>query len=191
MKTVVRYRMDFSKKWLTASAFFAGLSFFLCVVYYYVLGNIESVQGGQFVLQVLMPMILLGVYILLVKLIKLDIPLVYAGIMLLLCLYICLARIGGEPGWLNAVEVIVYILCCAAMMASMLGYIPGKWYIAAAFFLMAVARFFFRGYMHYFSPLDLPAAMPESWTLSGILSLCCLCGGLKRMPVRKRNAERV
>lgn len=189
MKPKVRYQMNFSGKWLTASAFFAGLSLFLCVMHYYVLGNIETVQGGAFVLQVLMPMILLGLYILLVKLVKLDIPLVYCGFLVLHCLYLCLARLSGGPVWLNVVEIILYVLCCGGMIAAGLGFFPGKWYAAAGFFLVAAARFFFRNVMGYW-PDRLLEAIPEVYTLSSILCLGCLCGGLKRMPVRKRITER-
>lgn len=194
MKPIVRYQMNFSGKCHSFSAFFSGLSFFLIVLHYYVFGNYEALQGSAAFWSIYAPMGILGLYMLLSRLVKVDIFLVYACVAILYFADLSVVNFSSTaPQWLNIAEAAVYVLCAAALVLSALGYIPGKWYIAFALLVCVAARVWLRKFVGYFDPLDWKAALPDLSWLCGMLSLSFMCFGLKPKPirVRKRNAERV
>lgn len=183
--------MLFDGKCLKASAFLAGLSFFLLVLHYYVLGHISAVEGNAKLFGVILPMVLLGLYMVLVRLIRLPVAPVYGGIALLYCLCLVLAGANGGPAWLNLAAPIFYVLACIVLMLSLLGFFPGKWWLALAFLIAFGMRFWFRDFLGYFEPLRLAQAMPEAGWLCGVLSICFLCLGTKAKPLKKKSAEKV
>lgn len=194
MKPMVRYQMNFSGKCQAWSAFFSGLAFFLIVVYYYVFGNFEKLEGAAAFWNIYAPLGILGLYMLLSRLIRLDVLLVYAGVALLYFIDLSVLNFQTDaPTWLNVTETVIYGLCVVALVFSALGYIPGKWYVAFVLFLCVAGRVWFRDFLDYIDPLNLKAAMPDLSRLCGVLSMSCMCFGLKPKPLRsrKRNAERV
>ena len=194
MKPTVRYQMNFSGKCQSVSAFFAGLSFFLIVIYYYVLGNFEVVQGSAAFWNIYAPLGVLGLYMLLSRLVKVDVLLVFAVVFTMYVVNLSVVNFGSSgPKWMNITETVVYGLCVAALALSALGYIPGKWYIGFVLLLCIVGRVFYRNFLGYFAPLNWKAAMPDLSWLCGVLSMAYMCFGLKPKPIRIRNknAERV
>ena len=194
MKPMVRYQMNFSGKCQAWSAFFAGLAFFLIVVYYYVLGNYETVQGADAFWNIYAPMAILGLYMILSRLVKVDVLLVFAGVALLYFINLSVINFQTDaPTWLDVTETVIYGLCVIALVFSGLGYIPGKWCVAFVLFLCVAGRVWFRDFLHYLVPMEPEAAMPDLSWLCGVLSMSCMCFALKPKPVRirKRNAERV
>ncbi len=191
MKPMVRYQMNFSGKGQAFSAFFAGVAFFAIVIHAYVLGNFEAMQGAAAFWGIYAPLAVLGIYMLLTRLIRLDFPPVYAGVALLYFLVLSVQNFtSGGPQWINILETVLHVLCVVALAFSALGYIPGKWYIAFALLLCVAGRFWFRDFMGYLKPLALEASLPELARLCGVLSMSCMCFGLKPKYLKKRNAER-
>lgn len=194
VKPMVRYQMNFQGKCQAYSAFFAGVSFFLIVLYYYVLGNYETVQGSAAFWNIYAPLGILGLYMLLSRLVKVDVLLVFTCVVMLYFINLSVINFGSTgPKWLNITETVIYALCFIALVFSSLGYIPGKWYIAFVLLLCVPGRFWFRNFMGYFEPLNWKASLPDLSWLCGVLSLSCMCFGLKpkALRTRKRNAERV
>ena len=183
MKRMVSYRMNFGSKWMGFSAFFAGLAFFLCVVYYYVLSHVENVAGAEFVFRIVWPLSVLGVLMLLIRLVKIDLPVLYACVAGLYFVGVIAVSLPMEPGWLNIVEIIWYVLCLALMIVSALGYFPGMWYAAAAILLAVILRFVLRDFVGSF---DILKSMPEAAVLSGLISTGCVCFATKATKPKHR-----
>lgn len=184
---MVRYGMDFSSKWADLSALFTGVSFFLVVLYFYVFGHIQDVGTMEKIFSLLLPMILLGVYALLIRVVKLDIPLVYAAIAGLYCVCVIVSDFGGHGAAADVVAIVGYLLCAAALVISALGLLPGKWIAMGLFFLCAGLRFWLRDYIAWFTAGQVIAAMPDAATLSGVLAMCAMGGMLKRRKRKKKT----
>ena len=184
---MVRYGMEFSGKWADLSALFTGVSFFLVVLYFYVFGHVQEAGAVEKIFSLILPMILLGVYALLIRVVKLDVPLVYAVIAGVYCVSIIVSDFGGHGVAADVVAIVGYLLCAAALVISVLGLFPGKWIAVGLFFLCAVLRFWMRDYIAWFYGGEVIAAMPDAATLSGVMAMCTMGGMLKRRKRKKKT----
>ena len=61
-KVYKQYHVDFSSKWISTSAFFAGLSFFILVAKYFGIENIKQVGFGEICFSMALPLLVLTVF---------------------------------------------------------------------------------------------------------------------------------
>lgn len=183
LKQLVRYRLNMHSGAVTASAFFAGLSIFCIAVYYIVLGDIGSLSTGKLIGSVILPLIWLVAYAVLLKGVGLNLPFVYGVMGAVWCLFMVFwggSILGSVFGG------IVYILCGAALVATTLGLIPGKYYLAAVFGVLALTQIFWHDLAAYIVPLKIKDYLPLLARISGVAALSGLCFGLEGKAVKRK-----
>lgn len=185
--SAVRYGMNFTGKWADLSALCAGVSFFLVVLHYYVFGRVETAGAGEKVFSLLLPMVLLGAYALLLRVIRLDVAIVYCVMAGLHGLCAVIASFGGHGVGADVADILCLLAAIAALTVTLLGLFPGKWIAAAIFALWAVLRFFLREFSFGYSLESVVASMPELARLLGILCMGSMCAMLKGVPRRQRK----
>ena len=183
LKQMVRYRLDMQSGALTASAFFAGLSIFCIALYYIVLGDIGALGAGKLIGSVILPLLWLVAFVVLLKGVGLNMPFVYGVMGAVWCLFMVFwggSILGSIFGG------IVYILCGAALVATTMGLIPGKYYLAAAFGVLVLIQIFWHDIAAYIVPLKIKDYLPLLARISGVAALSGLCFGLEEIPMKKK-----
>lgn len=183
LKEIVRYRLDLRSGALTASAFFAGLSIFCIALYYVVFGDLSALGAGKLIGSVILPLIWLIAFAVLLKGVGLNIPFVYGVMGALWCIFMVF---WGGTILGSVFGAIVYILCGAALVATTMGLIPGKYYLAAVFGLLALLQLFWHDLAAYIIPLKLRDYLPLLARISGVAALSGLCLGLEEIPLKKK-----
>lgn len=183
LKQVVKYRLKPESGAATASAFFAGLSIFCIALYYIVLGDIASLGFGKLFGSVILPLIWLVSFIVLIKGIGLNIPFVYGCMGAVWCFFMIF--FGGSI-FGSIFGAIVYILCAAALVVTTMGLIPGKYYIATAFGVIALLQIFWKDLPAYIIPLKIEDYLPHLSHISGVAALSALCFSLEGKEVKAK-----
>ncbi len=187
LKQMVRYRMKLGSGWLTASLACAGFAVFCIALYYFALTDIAAVKTGELVLQVILPMLWLVAYMVVLKGVQLNIPLVYGGMGALYCI---LMIIWGfqQPTILGAAGgTVFYLLAAAALVATTMGLIPGKYFLATAFGAVVLMQLFWHDLDVYVLPLAFKAYLPSLFKVSGVAALSFLCFGMEGRPVQGKD----
>ncbi len=185
IKQMVRYRIRHDSGWMTAAAFFAGLSIFAIALYYFALCDISAISVGTWILHVILPLLWYVAFAVLLKVVRLDMPIVYCGMAAIYCLLMMIwgfqypTILGGILG------LIFFLLCAGALVVTALGILPGKYYLATAFGAVVLMQIFWRDLSQFILPLKLKEYLPYLARISGVASLSLLCFGMKGRPVKK------
>ncbi len=131
MKPLTTYAMHFKTRWCNLSAALLALAFFLRVIYFTVLSDYTQVSTATIVFRLIIPLLLCIAGILLLRVIRLQHPLVYAITAALLCLMIMFGNLSSGNTLRIIFSVLWYLVCCAALITTALGYIP--WKLPASF----------------------------------------------------------
>lgn len=165
--------------WGERAAAWMGLSFFLRMVYYFGLKNLNDVPGFEIVFSVVLPLIISVAYILVLKLPKLTHPMAAAGLSVAFAVNCFFAEQMNFGGVLCA----ILVLGMAGLVpAAVLGYVPHrKWLLYAGTGVLAFRVLFVDliGYLLPLSELKLIAYIPRASNLFGVLALACLCAALE------------
>lgn len=183
LKHVVRYRLDLKSGAVTASAFFAGLSIFCIALYYIVLTDIAALGALRLIGEVILPLIWLVGFVVLLKGVGLNMPFVYGIMGAVWCLFMVF---WGGTVLGNVLGGIVYVLCGAALVATVMGLIPGKYVLAAVFGVLVLVQLFWHDIAVYIVGLMLKEYLPLLSHISGVAALSALCLGLEEVPFKKK-----
>ena len=190
LKKCANYRMDFNMSWLNISAFMSGVSFFLIVVHYFLLGHYDGIKGGEMFFSVILPLLLLFVYMVTLRGFSLNAPGLYA---ILGCIYCLLAIIWSfDSGSVLRIvlALIWYAFCAAVLLGTVAGLIPLKWIGAAAFAVPSVYRLFLVDWKTILVPEDFVVFLPDVAVLAGLCAFAFFFIGLKPLPLRRDSSEK-
>ena len=181
LKQYTRFQMNFSGQWITACAALMGISFFLRIVYYFGLTNLSDIGIGEIVLEMVMGILICGLFLFLLSAVRLNAPGLYG----ILGAGYCLVLIVGlflNGGWVHILlGTVWYLLAAPVLLATVGGYLPGKLLSAAMFAVAWIVRF----YCFDLGQLGLFAWVLEMSTLCAIAGLMCLPMSL--IPAKSRN----
>ena len=104
---VPRQKMDFSSRYIHFSALLMGLSFFFRCLYYLGLNDIGSFGKGEVFLFLALPLLLCGTYIAMTAVIKINIPLIYCSLGVLICVMVILWSFSTA----SVARILLSILC--------------------------------------------------------------------------------
>ncbi len=135
-KPGVRYTLDFQSPWMTASAFFAGLSIFLAALYY--LCFTEGWTAMSLLLPLILPALVLAAHGVLLRAVRLNVPVVY-GALALAYFLVASPHLAGEWGVLSLV---LFLLGAAVLIVTGLGYLPTRGIALLLLLLPLVLRLF-------------------------------------------------
>ena len=86
LKQYVRFDMNFSGNWPKICMGTIGISFFLRVLYYFGIVNIQDIAGGEVFLFLILPLFVFCVFIALFRVLKRNVPGIYGIIGCVMCL---------------------------------------------------------------------------------------------------------
>ena len=172
-------RLNARGTWGERAAAWMGLSFFLRMVYYFGLKNLNDIPGFEIVFSVVLPLIISVAYILVLKLPKLTHPMVAAGLAVAFAVNYFFTEQMNFGGVLCA----ILVLAMAGLVpAAVLGYVPerkGLLYAGMAVMAFRVLFVDLFGYLLPLSELKLIAYIPRASNLFGVFSLASLCAALE------------
>lgn len=166
-------------KWGHWAAAWMGLSFFLRMVYYFGLMNLNDVPGGEIFFSVVLPLIVSVAFILVLKLPKLNYPIAAASLAVVLSLDYFLAEQMNFGGVLSG---ILLLAAAGLILAAVLGYIPERKWLLWAGMVALGFRVLFVDLFGYLLPLtdwNPVAYIPMASNLFGVAAVACLCAALK------------
>jgi len=170
LKQYVRYGMDFTCKWSGLCIILMGLSFFLRIVYYFGLVNLEDIGGGEVFGCLILPLIVCGTFIILFRALKWNAPGIYAILGAFLCILLLIWNFSSGDGLRIILSVPAYIASAIILLATAGGYIPTK--LPAALLLAVI--FLCRSCFYSFDDSGLVSLVLEISVLSMIASLVVL-----------------
>ena len=176
-KTVCRFASD--PKWAGRAAAWMGLSFFLRMVYYFALVNLNDVPGVELAFSVILPLIISVSFILILKLPKLSIPLA-AGVLAVLFAFNYFFTEQMDLG--GILSGILVLAMGGLILAAVLGYIPERRWLLRAGMAALLFRVLFVDLFGYILPLkqwQVVAWIPRASNLFGVAAVACLCAALK------------
>lgn len=113
---VPRQKMDFSSRYIHFSALLMGLSFFFRCLYYLGLNDIGSFGKGEVFLFLALPLLLCGTYIAMTAVIKINIPLIYCSLGVLICVMVILWSFSTA----SVARILLSILCYGGFAGLMI-----------------------------------------------------------------------
>lgn len=135
MKMFDRYSLHVSGRCAATAAAWMGLYFFLNILYYLGLGHVFALSAGVLAVRVILPLVLSGGFVLLLKLVRLPQPVVYLALGLVLCLLSVIESFGA--GAARGVISLVWLIAAVAVTACVfLDVLKGKRYMVIVFTLM-------------------------------------------------------
>lgn len=171
-------RLAADQKWSERAASWMGLSFFLRMVHYFALVNLNDVPVMELIFSVILPLIVSVVFILVLKLPKLTNP-IAAGV---LCVVFGVDYFLAEQMNLGGILSGILVLGMAALiLAAVLGYIPEcNWLLWGAVAALAFRVLFVDliGYILPLSEFRILAWVPRASNLFGVAAVACICAAL-------------
>lgn len=166
-------------KWGNAAAAWMGLSFFLRMVDYFGLRNLNDVPGGEIVFSVVLPLVISVGFILMLKLPRLNHPMAAAGLAAGFSLNYFLAEQMHFGGILSAIALLAM---AGLVVAAVLGYIPQrKWLLWTAMGALGIRVLFVDlfGWVLPLLRLQLAGSICTASNLFGVLAIASLCAALE------------
>lgn len=163
LKQSVNYHIPFNGQKATCSAALMGLSVFLRFVYYFLPCDLGSLGVGVLILRVIIPLLLCGAFLVLLKLVRLRVPAVYGILAAAMCLAVFIGDIMAG-GWLRILLSALVNLCTGAVLVITLsGILPKQVFagllLAVSFFLQLMFGAEGYGWIDQISGLSMLASL--------------------------------
>lgn len=165
MKKYHVYRMNFESDWLRRSAMCMGMSVFLLAAYYLGAHDLSHHTGGMLFLNFWLPLALGLGYIVLVCILRLNAPGVYAIVCGAFCLMYLLQALFSGNGFRVVIALPGYLLCAAVCVVVLGGYFPSLAPAGICFLAVVVLRVIL---------FDLGRLSLGQWIAEGAV-LCSMC----------------
>ena len=181
----VRCHIRMDSRWANASAVWMGLSIFLRTVYYFGLVNLEDLGGLDLSMQVVFPMIVAAAYLLMIKALRLNSPILVGGLVAAYAINYLMIMDGSASAIAGAVLLAV---TAVLFVATGMGYVPSRMPLIAAGIATLAFRFVVVDLMTYILPLSQfrPIAyLPEVSNLCGLAAIAAMCPALQLSPLRR------
>lgn len=142
MKRVVQYRLNFDRKWLTASGMLMGLAFFVQALYFLGMADLQTVGAGTLMLYMIVPMALEAAWCILMRGARLDHGMVYGIIGALICVLLLVQSCFYGSTVRMVLGIVAYIFAGVTLLAITFGYFPYRLLGMVAFGMILLVRFF-------------------------------------------------
>ena len=177
-----RCSLDAPGKYGSRAAAWMGLSFFLRMVYYFGLQNLNDLSGGEIAFSLVLPLIISAAFILVLKLPKLpklNYPIAAASLSVAFAVNYFFMETMSFGGALSGILVLI---CAGMILAAVLGYIPERRWLLWAGMAALGFRVLFVDLFGYILPLtqwNPVAYISMASNLFGAAAVCCLCAALE------------
>ncbi len=177
LRRIVRYRMNFDKKWLTASGVLMGIGFFLQVVYYFAVVSILAVSPWEIVVHLVLPLVMEAAWFLLLRGFRLNAPGLYGIFGCGFAVLLILQTFSGGSVLGGIMALVGLLLASVALIAVTGGYLRSRFTGALVFLAVLVLRLIFGG---------LSVKMLELAAMCDIAAMLLFFGGLE---IPKKDIE--
>lgn len=172
-KKRIRYSMDQKGKFIKAAMSLMGLSFFLRAVYYFGCVRIETVGFWELLSWLILPMLLEGAFIVLLRVLKWDAPQLY-GLMAAGFGLVLIFQSFGYGSILRTVfSILAYLGCTVLALGVAQGYLS-KQIAVMAYLVTALARLLIFELVPLVFHLRVVAFVKDATGLIVLLALMCL-----------------
>lgn len=182
IKQYHRYHMKFSGAWYNASCIFMGMSLFLLATYYLGFTALADHGVAKSIFCVFFPLVAIGGYIVLLRILRWDAPGIYA----MLGAFLCLLLIIGLFFTGNVIRILLgilwYAICGFLLLAYAAGFVPGKLPVGMVFGISIVVRVLFFS----LGKLSLIGWIGEGAILCALVGLMCLPSAMAPAQGRQR-----
>ena len=180
-KVIARQHIVFNS-WLSASAVLSGIAFFFVIVNYLGLKNLLDVNFAEILFCFLMPMLLLGGYIVLLRVMHSNVTPIYGMLGTLFCLYMLIRSFSYGSVLHIIVAVIWYLVSGVIFFGTTFGYIASNKALLVACFVPVVFRIIFVDIKLLFT-ISLFSMIPELTSLCGLVTFGLFALSLKPAPL--------
>ena len=170
LKQYVRYEMVFNGKWANICMGSIGVSFFLRVLYYLGVVNLQDISGGVLFLQLILPLLIFSIFIALFRVAKWNAPGVYAIVGCAICLLLMFLNFSTGDVLRIFLSFLVYLAAAVLLLGTAGGYLPWKAPVSICFALVLL----FRLLLYSKEQTGFPAHIMEISSLCMIVSLLAL-----------------
>ncbi len=177
LRPIVRYRMNFDKKWLTASGVLMGVGFFLQVVYYFAVASILQVSAAEIVIQLVLPLLMEAGWFLLLRGFKLNAPGLYGIFGSVFAILLILQTFYGGSVFGGLIALVCLLFASVALLAVTGGFLRSKFAAVILFLAVIALRILFGG---------LSVKLLEAAALCDIGAILLFFGGLE---ITKKDIE--
>ena len=117
-----------------------GISFFLRVLYYFGIVNLQDIGGGEIFLSLILPLLLCSAFIVLFRVLRWNAPGIYAIIGSAVCILLLIWNFSTGDFWRILFSIFLYIVAAVLLLATAGGYLPLKEPATIAFVLILLFR---------------------------------------------------
>lgn len=179
-------RMD--SRWASASSVCMGISVFIRAVFYFGLTNLRDLSGFEVAMDVILPMIVAAAYLIVLKGLLLNSPLLFGGMIAILGVNDLFTNSSGGAGVFGGVLLLVF---AALFLATGLGYLPNRIGVVCGAAVLVLYRVFAVDLnlilpLKEFHPI---AYLPEASSLFVFLAVALLAPALQLTPIRSMVNE--
>lgn len=143
MKRYRRFRMDFGSIWLNTHCILCGFAFFLRIAYYFMFVNPTLCPTSEVIFSMILPLLLCGASMVVLKYFKLNAPGTVAIIDALKCICLLIGTFFGGSVIQIILGVILYLAAAVLLIGTVGGYVPTRQFVVILFFLIFVLRILF------------------------------------------------
>ena len=127
MKRGIRYRVNFTGKWMLWVTIFMALSFFASMVYSFGISNLAAAGLGRAVFMMLLPTVISAAFVFLIRFRKFNAPGLYGVLGAAICVCLLFGAFSSGSVIRILLSILWYPICAAAILAYTGGYIaPGN-----------------------------------------------------------------
>lgn len=170
LKQYCRYGMVFNGNWANLCMGSIGISFFLRMLYYFGIVNLQDVGGGELFIQLILPLLVFTIYIILFRVLKWNAPGIYAIVGSVICLLLMIWNFSSGDILRILLSIIVYLAAAVLLLGTAGGYLPSKTIVSGVFAVIL----FFRVLLYTKGQSGIPACIMEFSSVLMILSLWAL-----------------
>lgn len=137
----IRYKMDLSGKSMQGALIMLGLAFFLRMVYYFACVRIETVGAWELISWMILPLLLEGGLIVMIRVLRLNLPGIYAILGASMGLFLIFQSFSYGSLLRTILSILAY-LGCSVLIIGVAGGFLSKQIAVAAYLTTALVRFF-------------------------------------------------
>ncbi len=186
-KQSVRCQMQMDSHWIQTSVVFMGLCVFLKAVYYLGLINIKDLTSFQLTTQLILPVTVASVYLILIKGLNMNSPILLGVLSSLYAVDYLLAMDKGET-----VSAILMAVNAALFLATIFGYLPDTTPVVIASVISVLYRVVVVdvfGYILPFSEWKIIPYLPLLANMFAVIAVGLLAPAVQLTQRRKQPAE--
>ena len=185
----VRCHIRLDSSWAGASAVCMGISVFVRTVFYFGLSNLRDLSGYELTVQVVLPMVVAAAYLILIRGLRLNSPVLTGVMMLLFAGNYLLLMDGSAPSVACGVLV---VLRAALFLVTGLGLLPTRIPLIVLALVSMVCRLWIidlNGWILPLSQFHPVEYLSEMSNLFGFLAIGTMCPALRLSPRRSLEKE--